>query len=386
MFQILLLLAFTGLALGNPEADAKPDAEAAPEAKADADPKSDSKAKSSYYGSQPHYGGSHTASLPPYSGYGAPPQPYQPAHGPTYKPVGQHGHYEPAPVHHGYKEEVVVLEETYPKQNCTVQDEALRAEICVPDFQTKCDEEKLMSKRIETGEFCYDVTRTECTMVERTEEIEVCDFEMERQEASAKAKTVEVEFKQECSTQMVTVCEPVTYQPPPPPPTYAPYGHHGGYHQPAPAPQPKQVYQQCKEVAQETCYNIPQVIEKEIDVTMGFPKPSKDCSKQTVTLPEIKCEDLVETKCQNIPRIVDEPDNIERCEVVVGPPKCSEVELVLPKQVCQDIVYGFTAEEPKYEAPPQQVYVEQPSYHAPQPAYHAPQDDYQPAPYQHVKK
>ena len=37
-----------------------------------------------------------------------------------------------------------------------------------------------------------------------------------------------------------------------------------------------------------------------------------------------------------------------RCEVVVGEPKCSEVEMVLPKQICQDIIYGY-AEEPKYD-------------------------------------
>ncbi len=35
-----------------------------------------------------------------------------------------------------------------------------------------------------------------------------------------------------------------------------------------PPPPPPQVYQQCKEVAQETCYNIPQVIEKEIEVSI----------------------------------------------------------------------------------------------------------------------
>ena len=49
-------------------------------------------------------------------------------------------------------------------------DEAVRAEICIPDFQTKCEEDNLMSKRLETGEFCYDVTRTECKQVEITEE------------------------------------------------------------------------------------------------------------------------------------------------------------------------------------------------------------------------
>ena len=66
---------------------------------------------------------------------------------------------------------------------------------------------------------------------------------------------------------------------------------------------------------------------------MGFPKPSKDCDTQTVTIPEVKCEDVVESRCQNIPRLVDDPESVESCQVVVGEPKCSEVELVLPKQV-----------------------------------------------------
>ncbi len=56
---------------------------------------------------------------------------------------------------------------------------------------------------------------------------QVCKFDMQREEASSTAKTVEVEFKQECETNMVTVCEPVTYQPPPPPPTYPPYAAPG---------------------------------------------------------------------------------------------------------------------------------------------------------------
>ncbi len=57
--------------------------------------------------------------------------------------------------------------------------------------------------------------------------VQVCKFDMQREEASSTAKTVEVEFKQECETNMVTVCEPVTYQPPPPPPTYPPYAAPG---------------------------------------------------------------------------------------------------------------------------------------------------------------
>ncbi len=164
----------------------------------------------------------HTAQLPPY-GYGGHPKPPQPHH----KAPHPHEYGPPPPsYHHEYKkpEPVVLIQETFPKQNCTVQDEALRAEICVPDFQTKCDEEGLMNKRLVQGEFCYDVTSTVCTVENTTATIKVCKFDMEREEASSTAKTVEVEFKQECEKNMVTVCEPVTYQPPPPPPppTYAP--------------------------------------------------------------------------------------------------------------------------------------------------------------------
>ena len=73
----------------------------------------------------------------------------------------------------------------------------------IPDFETKCNEDGIVSRRLEQGEFCYDVTRTECTQNEITSEVEVCSYSYERQEESAKAKTVDVEFKQECETVMV---------------------------------------------------------------------------------------------------------------------------------------------------------------------------------------
>ena len=133
--------------------------------------------------------------------------------------------------------------------------------------------------------------------METTADIEVCQFEFDRSTQSSKAKTVEVTFEQECKKQMVTVCKPTYHQPPPPP--YDPYNPYAQPKQPE-----VQVFQQCKEVAQETCYNIPKLIEKEIDVTMGFPSSKRDCKIQTVTIPEIKCEDIVESKCQDIPRFV----------------------------------------------------------------------------------
>ena len=65
------------------------------------------------------------------------------------------------------------------------------------------------TKTIDENEYCYDVTRTVCTQMETTQSIEVCDVTFEQKEQTGTAKTVEVEFKKECETQMVTVCEQV---------------------------------------------------------------------------------------------------------------------------------------------------------------------------------
>ena len=53
----------------------------------------------------------------------------------------------------------------FPKQNCTVEDVTLTARICVPDFETKCNNTGGMTKRLEAGEYCYNVTRTVCEQV-----------------------------------------------------------------------------------------------------------------------------------------------------------------------------------------------------------------------------
>lgn len=223
-----------------------------------------------------------------------------------------------------------------PQQNCTVEDVVLTAEICIPDFKNECSNEQNMRKRLEQENYCYNVTRTECKQTEVTSDIEVCSVDYENNEKTGKAKTVEVVFNKECETRLVTVCQD------------AQQSTNGG------------TEQQCSEVEQETCFNIPSVKEVEIEVNMAFPKPSRDCEVQTVTIPEIKCEDIVEQKCQNIPRIVETPSSFDNCQVVVGEPKCEEIELVLPKQVCTDIVYGF-AEVP-VEVPELQFEQPQPSY------------------------
>merc|ERR1712200_372107 len=141
------------------------------------------------------------------------------------------------------------------------------------------------------------VTRTVCT--ESIEEIdnEVCTYSYQPKTESTTAKTVEISFKKECETQMVTVCQPQGYG----------YGHQGYGHN------------YCKEVAQETCVNEP------------------------ISLPRISCEDLTEEKCVTVPEVEDVTEAAEKCVTGLTDPACQAVELTLPKQVCVEINYGYAA-------------------------------------------
>ena len=55
-----------------------------------------------------------------------------------------------------------------------------------------------------------------------------------------------------------------------------------------------------------------QVVQKEMEVTMGFPQAKRACEMHVVTIPEIQCEDIVESKCQDMPHITETPESIER--------------------------------------------------------------------------
>merc|ERR1712073_53683 len=180
-----------------------------------------------------------------------------------------------------------------------------------------------MGKEVEQ---CYDVTRTVCS--ESTEE--------------TTGKTVEISFAKECETMMVTVCEP---------------GHgYGGYG-----------HNYCKEVAQETCYNVPVVTVVEPAITVTYPEPVKTCVNKPISLPRISCEDITEEKCITVPEIEVVEEASTKCTSGLGEPNCQAVELTLPKQVCKEINYGHSLElEPAY-APAEPAPV--PAYAEPAPAY-----------------
>merc|ERR1712083_59363 len=251
-------------------------------------------------------------------------------HAVHHAPVAHHAVHHAAPVvhhaaHHAVAHHAVahhaVVHQGYeqPKHNCSVLDVVEIADVCTPALDTVCTPIELSRKSIKDVEQCYTVTRTVCT--ESTEEIdnEVCTY----------------------------FCQP-----------NAGYGYHAYGHN------------YCKEVAQETCYNVPvlTVVEPAVDVI--YPEPIKTCVNKPISLPRISCEDLSEEKCITVPEIEVVSETFEKCVTGLTDPACQAVELTLPKQVCKETNYGY-AEDTPAEA--------EPAYEAPAPAYAPAAPAYAPA-------
>ena len=261
----------------------------------------------------------------PYGGYHQP----QPYHQPSYGGYHQPSYHQPS---YGYE---------HPKHNCSVEDVTEIVDICTPAFESNCEDVDITIKKIVDGEYCYTETKSVCTETIETIDNEICTYSYEPRTEDTSAKTVDVNFVKETNKQMVTVCQPG-------------YGH--GYH--------SYGHQYCKEVAQETAYNVPKVATIDVPVTVTYPEPVKSCTNKPIELPRISCETVTEQKCVNQPEVEDEVVYIEKCVTRLSQPDCQRVELTLPKQVCKEIVYGYAETTKKHEPAYQQ-----PTYHEPAPQY-----------------
>ena len=264
----------------------------------------------------------------PAPAYHAKPTPAYGHHAPAYgHPAPKYGHHAPSYGGYGYEK---------PKHNCSVEDVVEYAEVCTPTIETSCEDVELPIKRVVDKEFCYTVTRTVCT--ESIEKIpqEVCTYSYQKKYQDTTAKTVEVEFKRETNVQMVTVCQPGHGYGQP----AHGYGHHGyGY---------GSYGKYCKEVEQETAYNVPVVNPVSVGVKVSYPDPIKTCIDKPISLPRVSCEDLSEEKCIMVPEIMEDIETVEKCQAKLGAPKCQNVSLTLPKQVCVELVYGYAHEKAPY--------------------------------------
>ena len=96
----------------------------------------------------------------------------------------------------------------------------------------------------------------------------------------------------------------------------------------------------CKEVAQETAYNVPVVIPMEVPVKISFPDPIKTCINQPIALPVVNCKDEVEEKCIVVPKLMNDVESVEKCQTYLARPSCQDLPLTLPKLICVELVYG----------------------------------------------
>jgi len=273
----------------------------------------------------------------PAAPYKPAPAPYKPAPAYGHHAAAYHPHHAPAYGHHapaygGYGYEA-------PKHNCTVRDVTEAANVCTPTLETMCTDVELPIKKIIDVEMCYDVTRTVCT--ESINEIpnEICTYSYKKMYEDTTAKTVEVSFEKQTNVQMVTVCQPGHRG-------YG-HGHHGYGHHGYGGYGGYGKY--CKEVAQETAYNVPVVTPVDVPVKVSYPAPVKTCVNKPIALPVVSCADLVENKCITVPEIMEDIVSVAKCQSQLGAPACQEVELTLPKQVCVELVYGYAhGEAPAY--------------------------------------
>jgi len=213
-----------------------------------------------------------------------------------------------------------------PTHNCTVQDEKVLAEVCTPSFVSKCEPVSLKGTQIASKPKCLQISRTVCAQTTEETTVTLCSIKYNQKADTTEATTIDISFEKECSKQMVTVCKPQYGQ--------ESYGYSKGS------------YQHCKEIAQETCFNKPTVTPKKTQVDVRVPEPTQDCQPMRVELPTVECENVEEERCVDLPALEGADVSAEQCTVEIGPPECKPVELVLPKQVCQEVLYGH-ASKPK---------------------------------------
>merc|ERR1719320_1592407 len=212
--------------------------------------------------------------------------------------------YVPTPVHH------------VPQQNCSLVSEMATTEVCTPSLQTTCTTMELAVKNIVDKEECRIITRTVCSIIEQENDHEICVYKYQEKSKEASATNYEIRLEKECKPKMSTVCQPSAGV---------------GY--------TKIEDQYCKEEEQENCYKVPMVIPKLETVTVTYPEPIMECKPKPITIPHVTCQDVNEEKCFIVPEIINDTMLVEKCEVSLGAPSCQFLELILPKQVCTELVF-----------------------------------------------
>lgn len=196
-------------------------------------------------------------------------------------------------------------------QKCHVEEVELYAEVCSPTIDRQCEKVLVKSHSLETREDCVDVVRTVCTEAEEEVDNEVCYYVYTKESQETEATSLTVDYEMKCEEEITRACPPTS--------SYGGYAGGGGY---------------CKEEKTEVCYNLPVVSPAKTQVTVGYPVAEKKCENKPVKIPTVSCTEETEEKCFQLPYSKEEKKELERCTTVLGPPKCEQTPVVLPKQIC----------------------------------------------------
>jgi len=227
-------------------------------------------------------------------------------------------------------------------QKCHIEQVELIAEVCTPTITKDCKQVKVKALAIESREQCVKVVKTVCNEVDEVVDNTVCYTVYETETQEVETTSVKVEYEVKCEDEARQVC---------PQQQYGGYGHKG-----------QQGY--CKHSNTKVCYNTPKASPSPQTVSVDLPVPKEKCEEREVKIPRVECEDVTEERCFNLPFTTQETESFEQCTTELGPPKCQETTVKLPKQVC---VGPFFHPEPSYHTPTPT------SYHSPSPPiYHAP--------------
>ena len=197
--------------------------------------------------------------------------------------------------------------------HCHTEDEVIQAQICVPAFESSCSKEPRTVKVVTEKDQCQDITTPVCTESSEVVEKEICTATYTTKKQPAQVQSAEVTVTQNCQTSYSTVCQATSAY---------------GYHNYGP-------HKYCKDVPQQTCYQVPQVSPTSQQTEVAAPEPATNCEKVSVSVPKVTCQDVVTTKCIKVPEVEEQQVQADKCEVnTSSTPQCKTINLSLPKTVC----------------------------------------------------
>lgn len=211
---------------------------------------------------------------------------------------------------------------------CRDTNTSIYAEVCVPGFTNENKPVELNVKNVVEGEFCYTQTQSVCEETTKNVEREICTYSYGQRVEKLDATTTQVTYEDKSETMKVTTCSPSHYKQP-----YNPYGPH--------AHKESGEHQYCREEYQTQAYRVPKVDEPlSVQVDGNVPEPKQECTKLTLEVTEVVCNDVEVEKCIKVAELEEAKVSADQSEVVLGEPDCAQVTLSLPTEVCSKHGYG----------------------------------------------